>query len=140
MYLVMLNRVSNILFSLLLLFTVSFSACKDETTTPPPPCTDPGHLEVRVSDNTSTNYFGGAEVYLYNTAAERDADVSRTAYLSKKLTDTTDPTNFGATFYSLDSKTYYFFAKWTNGTNTFTGKGEGMVTTCKTAVVFCKVS
>ena len=132
----------NVVFSLLLIISISFSACKDDTTppTPTPPCTDPGNLEVRVCDITQTNFFGAAEVYLYNTAAERDADVSRSNYLSKKLTDSANPNTTGAMFYNLQSKQYYFYAKWTNGINTFTGKGDSQVTTCKTTVVSCKVS
>ena len=137
----MLNRSINIFFSLILLFTVSFTACKKDTTDPIiPPCTTPGDLEVRVCDMTQTNFFAAAEVFLYNTAAERDADASRTNYLNKRLTDSTNPNTSGAIFYQLEPKTYYFFARWSNKTLNFDGVGESMAPTCKTTIVFCTVS
>lgn len=136
----MLYRSTHIAFTFILLCTVVFSACKKDITVPVVPCTTPGDLEVRVCDITQTNFFGGAEVFLYNTATDRDADVSRTNQLDKRITDSTDPNTSGATFYQLASQRFYFYARWTNGTLNFHGVGDALVTTCKTTIVSCKVS
>jgi hypothetical protein len=135
----MLNRFAHIVFSLILVFTVGLSACTDKTDTPVV-CTTPGCLEVLVCDETQTNYFAAAEVFIYNTAAERDADVARTNQLEKGLTNSSTPKTDGAFFFQKPSQRFYFFARWTNGgTTNFSGTGDALVTTCDTAIVSCKV-
>jgi hypothetical protein len=138
----MLNRVAYIVFSLLLIFLVTFSACSDkETTNPPVTCTTPGDLEVLVCDETQTNYFASADVFLYNSAAEREADVSRINQIEKGVTSPSNPKNDGAFFYHIASKKYFFFARWSNGgAQQFSGKGDALVTLCDTAIVTCKIA
>jgi hypothetical protein len=135
----MLNRLAHIVFSLTLLFTVGFTACSTDSNSPVT-CTTPGCLEVLVCDETQTNYFASAEVFLYNSASERDADIARTARLEKGFTSTTYPKTEGAFFYQKPSQRFYFFARWSNGGSTnFSGKGDALVATCDTAIVTCKI-
>ena len=136
----MLNRIAHIVFSFILVFIMGLSACSDDKTNSATTCTTPGCLEVLVCDETQTNYFASAEVYLYNTAADRDADVARTNQLERGLTNSSTPKTDGAFFYQKPSQRYYFFARWSNGGSTnFSGIGDALVTTCDTAKVSCKI-
>jgi len=91
------------------------------------PILPPGDLDVFFCDATGTNYFGGADVYLYRSYSERFNDNSRTNYFSKASTDNTDPFHTGAIFYALTYQKYYIACSWSNGTVTFTGEGECFV-------------
>jgi hypothetical protein len=135
----MLKRIVTLFFSVALLFTVIFFSCSKDDPANNTPCTALGSLEVRVCDQTQTNYFGPADVYLYATDSARTADVSRTGYLYKRLTSSSSPDKEGALFGLLEAKRYYFYAKFVAGPNTFTGKGDYVVTNCKDAVAICIV-
>jgi hypothetical protein len=96
-------------------------------------CSTPGNLNILVCDVSQMDYFGGAEVFLYKTEAERTADPSRTSYYRKALTDYSNPTSIGARFYSLAPQNYYFFARRDIGSGTFlTGVGVVYAKTCIT--------
>jgi len=104
-------------------------------------CSDPGNLNVLVSDATQTNYFGGAQVFLYKTDADRTADPQRQNYYRQANTDNTDPITKGAMFYSLTYQKYYFFARRDlGGGNFIQGVGEAFVPSCRTTTVICSVN
>jgi hypothetical protein len=98
-----------------------------------------GDLQVIVCNQTSTNFYGGAQVYLYKSYSERLNDASRTSYYRMAVTDNTDPVNVGAIFYGLTYQKYYLFVKWTDMTNTYTGEGETFVPKGKMTKVTVKV-
>lgn len=96
-------------------------------------CSDPGNLNVLVCDATQSNYFGGAEVFLYKTDAERTADPQRSNYYRKAITDNSDPQNKGGIFYQLAFQKYFFFARRDlGGGNFLTGAGEAFAKSCVT--------
>jgi hypothetical protein len=88
-----------------------------------------GDLRVVVCDATETNYFGGAEVFLYKSDAERTSDPMRLNYFRKTTTDNSDPIEIGAVFYDLVYQKYYVFARRDlGGGNFIQGVGESFVT------------
>ena len=104
--------------------TETFVGCNDVNQT---------HIKVLVCDQAQTLYFGGAEVFMYLSDAERAADPQRTQYYQKATTDNTDPANVGAVFYKTPWRTYYFFARRDNGGGNFiTGTGEIAPKMCTT--------
>ena len=104
-------------------------------------CSDPGNLNVLVADATQTNYFGGAEVYLYKSDADRTADPQRQNYYRTALTSNSTPITNGAMFYELAYQKYYFFARRDlGGGNFIQGVGEAFVPSCKTSTVICSVN
>jgi len=110
--------------------TDTFQGCNDVNQT---------HMKVVVCDATQTNYFGGADVFMYLSESARTNDPQRTLYSQHAVTDNTDPANVGAVFYKTPYQKYYFFARRDLGAGNFlTGVGEAfpkMCTTYKVVVV-----
>jgi hypothetical protein len=84
-----------------------------ETLKPPP-----GDLEIIVVK--SGNQYGGAIVYLYNSASARSNDPARTKYLCKSTTGFAS----GAMFYELPVAQYFIYCTWTDGSQTLTGTSD----------------
>ena len=93
------------------------------------------HIKVVVCDETQTNYFGAAEVFMYQTDADRTNDPQRTSYYRKSLTDNADPVNVGAVFYNTPFQKYFFFVRRETSVgsgNFLTGVGDGFPEMCTT--------
>ena len=108
-----------VIFFTTLLFT---SACNKEGDITPP--IRNGNLRVLVCDITQANYFGGAEVFLYKTNAERTTDAQRLKYYRKTTTDNSDPMNIGGIFYDLPAQSYYIFCRRDLGGGNFLTGGN----------------
>jgi hypothetical protein len=92
------------------------------------------HFKVVVCDITQTNYFGGAEVFVYYTEADRTNDPQRTQYAYKGTTDNGDPAGIGAMFYKMEARKYYIFARRDMGAGNFlTGVIDGTNEWCNTS-------
>jgi hypothetical protein len=90
------------------------------------------HIKVVVCDALQT-YWGGAEVFVYQTEQARTDDPQRTNFWRKGTTDNSDPTNIGVIFYQTPYQTYYFFARHDlGGGNFITGVGEIKPEMCNT--------
>ena len=99
------------------------------------------HMNILVCDVTQTNYFGGVEVFMYLTDADRTNDPQRTQYSQHAFTDNTDPINKGAMFYKTPFQKYFFFArKDLGGGNFLTGTQDSYPTWCTTKNVVVVVS
>ena len=72
---------------------------------------DPGDIQVIVCDITQTNYYGGAEVFLYRSESDSRLDPQRTSYYLKAITDYSDPVSNGAVFYALPYQKYFFYCR-----------------------------
>jgi hypothetical protein len=87
-----------------------------------------GNLNVFIVDSDKVNYYGGAEVFLYKSEAERNADNQRNHYYRVAYTSNTDPVSLGAMFYELANQKYYLFARRDlGGGNFLPGTGESFV-------------
>jgi hypothetical protein len=87
-----------------------------------------GDLRVVTCDATQTNFFGGTEVFLYKSDAERTSDPMRSNYFRKTTTDNSNPIDIGAIFYDLADQKYYVFARHDlGGANFIQGVGESFV-------------
>jgi hypothetical protein len=85
-----------------------------------------GDIHVLVCDQTQTNYFGGAEVFLYKTDADRNNDPARKNYYRKAITDNYDPQGLGAVFYELSDQQYFLFGRvYLGGGNFLNGVTQG---------------
>ena len=101
---------------------------------------EPGNLEVFVTDTLEETYYGGAEVFLYKSEADRSNDPQRTSYYQKTACDNTDPINIGAIFYRLLNQKYYVFCRWDDGMGDIkTGEGESFVPAGKITKLTVKV-
>lgn len=83
----------------------------------------PGNMNVVVCDQTQIKYFGGAEVYMYETETQRNLDAQRMQFNRKAITDYSDPKNIGAAFYQLPLKKFYYYAR----IETSAGSGKYLV-------------
>ena len=90
----------------------------------------PGDLEIFVVDNIGTSYYGGADVYLYKSDADRTNDPQRTNYFQKASTGTTDPSAEPALFSNLPVARYYLFCSF-YWTTTMTGTADILVVSGK---------
>jgi len=103
------------LFRLLLIGVIfmTFNSCTEENpvierTWKEGP-TENGDLNVYVRKDVETGaYLASAEVKIYTSVADRDAD----NYIAFNLTDPDDPINKPAVFKSLDFGYYYIKVKW----------------------------
>jgi hypothetical protein len=104
-------------------------------------CSDPGNLQILVCDALQTMYYGGAEVFLYLSDADRTNDPQRQNSFRKSSTPNTDPNINGAMFYTMPFQKYYFFARRDlGGGNIIQGSGEAFCPTCRTTTVTCTLN
>jgi hypothetical protein len=89
----------------------------------------PGNLQVRVMYLGSR--CGGANVYIYESAADRTTDVTRTNYYAASIADVPN----GAVFFDLPITKFYIFCKWVNGSQTCTGTGEMTTQSSQTTTI-----
>jgi len=126
------DKIFNPLLILVLFVTtlILTDSCKKDEAKPAP---SPGDLNVVVCDVSQSNYFGGAEVFLYLSSADRTNDPQRTSYYRKATTDNSDPIFIGAAFYKLNYQKYYVFARHDLGFgNLIVGEGESFITSGQT--------
>jgi hypothetical protein len=103
-------------------------------------CNNPDITQIQVvaCDETQSNYFGAAEVFMYLSDAARTADGQRNQQIQKALTDNVDPINVGAVFYQTAFQKYYFFVRRETSIgsgNFLTGTGEGYPEMCKSVKI-----
>ena len=104
------------------------------------PVEEPGNLKVLVCDVTQTNYFGGAEVFLYLTEADRTNDPQRANYYRKAITDNSSPQTLGAMFYELPYQKYFLYGRVDlGGGNFLTGTCEGFIIVASTRTLYLVV-
>jgi hypothetical protein len=110
----------------LALIAVSFFSCDTEVNDPNNNnnnnTTEPtGNLEVFIrQDNAAGTYIGGVTVYLYKSAADRDAN----SVYSSATTPNANITLNGALFQNLTFQKYYLKANYSGSGKNYEGIGE----------------
>ena len=108
-----------------LLFSFTLVNCEKEETPPNnnnnPPVVPTGNLQIFVRQDAADGlYIGNANVYLYKSKADRDANI----VYKEGITPTENTTIVGVIFEKLVFQKYYLKATYVNAGNEYEGLGE----------------